>query len=59
MIVVFRNRITGESFGGRRLVEKPRVALLYAQQFLDEQREVSSCAAISLTTHKAIPYLNI
>ena len=58
MILVFRNRITGGSFGGRRLVEKPRAALLYAQQFLGESREVARCSAISLTNHKAIRYLS-
>jgi hypothetical protein len=39
-------------------VKKPRVALLYAPQFLDESREVARCAAINLNTHKAICYLN-
>jgi hypothetical protein len=50
MFLVFRKRVTGELFGGRSLVKKPIVALLYAQQFLDESREVAWCAEISLTT---------
>jgi len=57
MILVFLSRVTGGSLGGRQQVEKPRVALLYAQKFLDESREVARRDAISLTTHKAIRYL--
>jgi len=58
MILVFLNRVTGGCLGGRKLVEKHGVALLYAQQFLGEWREVARRDAISLTTHKAIQYLN-
>jgi hypothetical protein len=56
MILIFGKRVTGESFRGKRPVEKSRVAFLYAQQFFDESQEIAKCVAGRLTTHIAIRY---